>query len=150
MNRGTGTGLIVFGVILGVVGAIMAFAITVHTRGFNINTAGWILLVVGVVVLVIGIAIFVTGSRRSSTTVENVQSTPIGTGARRGATGLGIALDRAPRPRAGGYTRAWLEGRCLSDVRGRNVLAAVGGLGIVGVVVVVLIVIVIIYFVRRG
>ena len=29
-----------FGVVLGVVGAIMAFAITVHTRGFNINTAG--------------------------------------------------------------------------------------------------------------
>ena len=73
-----GTGLIVFGVILGVVGAIMAFAITVHTHGFNINTAGWILLVVGIVVLVIGIAIFVSGSRRSSTTVENVQSTPSG------------------------------------------------------------------------
>ena len=78
MNRGTGTGLIVFGVVLGVVGAIMAFAITVHTRGFNINTAGWILLVVGIVVLVIGIAILVTGSRRSSTTVENVQNTPTG------------------------------------------------------------------------
>jgi protein-S-isoprenylcysteine O-methyltransferase Ste14 len=78
MKRGTGTGLIVFGVILGVVGATMAFAITVHTHGFNINTAGWILLVVGVVVLVIGIAIFVTGSRRGSTTVENVQSTPTG------------------------------------------------------------------------
>ncbi|MGH2635724.1 MAG: DUF6458 family protein [Actinomycetota bacterium] len=78
MNRGTGTGLIVFGVVLGVVGAIMAFAITVRTRGFNINTAGWILLVVGIIVLVIGIAIFVTGSRRSSTTVENVQSTPTG------------------------------------------------------------------------
>ena len=78
MNRGTGTGLIVFGVILGVVGAIMAFAITVDTHGFNINTAGWILLVVGIVVLVIGIAIFVSGSRRSSTTVENVKSTPSG------------------------------------------------------------------------
>ena len=78
MNRGTGTGLIVFGVVLGVVGAIMSFAITVHTSGFNINTAGWILLVVGIIVLVIGIAIFVTGSRRSSTTVENVQSTPTG------------------------------------------------------------------------
>jgi uncharacterized membrane protein len=78
MNRGTGTGLFVFGVVLGVVGAVMAFAITVHTRGFNINTAGWILLVVGVVVLLIGIAIFVSGSRRSSTTVENVQSTPTG------------------------------------------------------------------------
>jgi hypothetical protein len=41
MNRGTGTGLIAFGVVLGVVGAIMAFAITVHTRGFNtIRRAG--------------------------------------------------------------------------------------------------------------
>jgi Domain of unknown function (DUF6458) len=78
MNRGAGTGLIAFGVVLGLVGAIMAFAVTVHTHGFNINTAGWILLVVGVVVLVIGIAIFMSGSRRSSTTVENVQSTPTG------------------------------------------------------------------------
>jgi uncharacterized membrane protein YidH (DUF202 family) len=78
MNRGTGTGLIAFGVVLGVVGAIMAFAITVHTRGFNTNTAGWILLGVGIIVLLIGVAIWVTGSRRSSTTVENVQSTPTG------------------------------------------------------------------------
>ena len=78
MNRGTGTGLIVFGVVMGVVGAIMAFAVTVRTEGFNINTAGTILLVVGIVVLVIGIAILVTGSRRSSTTVENVQNTPTG------------------------------------------------------------------------
>jgi hypothetical protein len=78
MNRGTGTGLIAFGVVLGVVGAIMALAITVRTRGFNINTAGWIVLVVGIIVLLIGIAILVTGSRRSSTTVENVQNTPSG------------------------------------------------------------------------
>src|SRR4249919_1762891 len=77
-EHGNGTGLIVFGVVLGVVGAIMAFAITVHTHGFNIHTAGWILLVVGIIVLVIGIAIFVTGSRKSSTTIENVQSTPTG------------------------------------------------------------------------
>jgi len=33
---------------------------------------------VGVVVLVIEIAIFMTGSRRSSTTIENVMSTPSG------------------------------------------------------------------------
>lgn len=78
MNRGTGTGLIAFGVVMGVVGAIMAFAVTVTTRGFNINTAGWILLIVGIIVLLIGIAILVTGSRRSSTTVENVQQTPTG------------------------------------------------------------------------
>jgi hypothetical protein len=78
MNRTTGTGLIAFGIVMGVVGAIMAFAVTVTTSGFNINTAGWILLVVGIVVLLIGIVIVVTGSRRSSTTVENVQSTPTG------------------------------------------------------------------------
>ena len=56
----------------------MAFAVTVNTRGFNISIVGWILLVVGIIVLVIGIAIMVTSSRRSSTTVENVQSTPTG------------------------------------------------------------------------
>lgn len=78
MNRGTGTGLITFGIVLGVIGAIMAFAVTVTTTGFNINTGGWILLIVGILVLVIGIAIVVGGSRRSSTTVENVQSTPTG------------------------------------------------------------------------
>jgi hypothetical protein len=37
---------------------------------------------------------------------------------------------------------------CLAS-RGRNMLAAGGGLGIVGVIVVVLIVIAIIFFVRR-
>jgi hypothetical protein len=57
------------------------------------------------------------------------------------------ARSRATR-REGQRTVLYSEPR--GDVRGRNVLAAVGGLGIVGVVVVVLIVIVIIYFVRRG
>jgi hypothetical protein len=33
---------------------------------------------VGIIVLLIGVAILVTGSRRSSTTVESVQSTPTG------------------------------------------------------------------------
>ncbi len=78
MNRGTGTGLIAFGIVLGVVGAVMAFAVTVRTRGFNINTAGLILLGVGILVLVIGIGITMSGSRRTSTTVQNVQSTPTG------------------------------------------------------------------------
>jgi len=67
-----------FGIVMGVVGAIMAFAVTVHTRGFNINTAGTILLVVGIVVLLIGLAIFATAGQRRSTSVENVQSTPSG------------------------------------------------------------------------
>jgi uncharacterized membrane protein YidH (DUF202 family) len=78
MNRGTGTGLIAFGIVLGVVGAILAFAVTVEASGFNINTAGTILLVVGIIVLVMGIAIFLMGSRRTSTTVDSVQNTPAG------------------------------------------------------------------------
>jgi uncharacterized membrane protein len=78
MSKGAGTGLIAFGIVLGLVGAIMAFAVTVHTHGFNINTAGWILLIAGIIVLLIGIAIVASGSRRSSTTVENVQNTPTG------------------------------------------------------------------------
>ena len=78
MNRGAGTGLIAFGIVLGVIGAILAFAVTVKTSGFDINTAGTILLVVGIIVLVIGIAVFMAGSRRSSTTVESVQNTPTG------------------------------------------------------------------------
>ncbi len=67
-----------FGIVLGVVGAIMAFAVTVNADGFNINTGGLILLVVGIVVLLIGIVVMVTSSRSSSTTVENIQSTPTG------------------------------------------------------------------------
>ena len=47
MDRSRGSGLLVFGVVLGVVGAIMRFAIKVHTSGFNIHTAGVILLIVG-------------------------------------------------------------------------------------------------------
>jgi Domain of unknown function (DUF6458) len=78
MTRGTGTGLIAFGIVLGVVGAIMAFAVTVSTSGFNVNTAGWIVLVVGVIALLIGIAVFAMGNRSGSTTVESVQSTPSG------------------------------------------------------------------------
>jgi uncharacterized membrane protein len=78
MSKGAGTGLIAFGIVLGLVGAIMAFAVTVNTHGFNINTAGWILLIAGIIVLLIGIAIVASGSRRSSTTVENVQNTPTG------------------------------------------------------------------------
>jgi beta-lactamase regulating signal transducer with metallopeptidase domain len=139
----------VFGVVLGVVGAVMAFAITVHTRGFNINTAGWILLVVGVVVLLIGIAIFVTGSRRSSTTVENVQSTPTGRERVEERRDWGSSWTGPCRSSAW-VDESWSRRPMLcSGVEGRNMVAAVGGLGIV-VVVVVLIVIAIIYFVRRG
>jgi hypothetical protein len=67
-----------FGIVMGVVGAIMALAVTVHTDGFNINTAGWILLWVGLGVLVIGLVIFATAGQRRSSTVEEVRATPTG------------------------------------------------------------------------
>jgi len=78
MERGTGTGLIALGVVMGVVGAVMAFAITVTTQGFSINTAGWILLVVGIIVFLVGLSALMTGSRRRSSTVESIQTTPTG------------------------------------------------------------------------
>ena len=98
MNRGTGTGLIAFGVVLGVVGAVMAFAVTVTTSGFNINTAGWILLVVGIIVLLIGIAIL--GDRQPEE-LDNRRERPEHAdwrGTRRGTAGLGLSLDRGARP----------------------------------------------------
>jgi uncharacterized membrane protein len=78
MNRGAGTGLIGFGVVLGVIGAIMTFAVRVHTSGFNVHDAGVILLIVGIIVLLLGVVIFAMGQRSSSTSVQNVQSTPTG------------------------------------------------------------------------
>ena len=78
MNRGAGTGLIGFGVVLGLIGAIMTFAVKVHTEGFNVHDAGVILLIVGIVVLLLGLVIFAMGSRTTSTSVENVQATPTG------------------------------------------------------------------------
>jgi uncharacterized membrane protein len=78
MNRNAGTGLIGFGVVLLVVGAILAYAVTAHTEGFNINTAGVIGMVVGIVSLVIGIAMFALGSRSHATTVDRTVATPTG------------------------------------------------------------------------
>jgi hypothetical protein len=63
MSRTTGTGVLVLGVILGVIGAIMYWAVTVDTTGFNINTAGLILFWVGVVTAIIGLVLTVVGGR---------------------------------------------------------------------------------------
>jgi uncharacterized membrane protein len=78
MNRGAGTGLIGFGIVLGVIGAIMTFAVSVHTEGFSVHDAGVILLIVGIIVTLLGTVIFAMGSRSRSTSVENVQATPTG------------------------------------------------------------------------
>ena len=55
MNRGAGTGLMAFGIVLVVVGAIMRFAVSAHASGFNIHKAGIILLFVGIGVFVVSL-----------------------------------------------------------------------------------------------
>ena len=78
MNRTSGMGLLVFGIVLGVVGAIMRFAVKVKTTGFNIHTAGVILLLVGIGCAVIGLILIFAGSRSRSTMNESVEKTPTG------------------------------------------------------------------------
>lgn len=78
MDRSRGSGLLVFGVVLGVVGAIMRFAIKVHTSGFNIHTAGVILLIVGVGSAVVGLLLALMSGRSHTVTEETVRATPSG------------------------------------------------------------------------
>jgi hypothetical protein len=78
MNRSSGMGLLVFGIVLGIVGAIMRFAVTAKATGFNIHQAGVILLVVGIAVAVVGLIMLIVGSRSRSTMTESVQETPTG------------------------------------------------------------------------
>jgi hypothetical protein len=78
MNRTSGIGLTGFGVVLVVIGAILRFAITVHTSGFNIHKIGDILLLVGIVLVIISLAIIALGSRTRTTTRTDVRATPDG------------------------------------------------------------------------
>jgi uncharacterized membrane protein YidH (DUF202 family) len=78
MNRTTGTGLLVFGIVLGVIGAIMRFAVHVHTTGFNIHTGGMILLIVGIGCAVIGLILMALSGRNRTVTQESIQATPSG------------------------------------------------------------------------
>jgi hypothetical protein len=72
MSRTTGTSILVLGIVLGVVGAIMYWAVTAKTDGFDINTAGLILFWVGVITAVIGLVLTFMGSR--STTVRRTDA----------------------------------------------------------------------------
>jgi hypothetical protein len=78
MNKGTGVGLMVFGVVLVIAGAIMRYAVTVKTRGFNIHDAGVILLLAGIAVFVVSLLILALGNRSRSTTRTDVRETPSG------------------------------------------------------------------------
>jgi protein-S-isoprenylcysteine O-methyltransferase Ste14 len=59
------------GVVLFVIGAILAFAVHVQTAFISLSTAGLILMVAGVVVFVIGLALAIRG-RRTVTTSRTV------------------------------------------------------------------------------
>jgi protein-S-isoprenylcysteine O-methyltransferase Ste14 len=78
MNRTTGTGFMAFGLVLVVVGAVMRFAVTVHTTGFNIHAAGVIALWVGVVTFVVGLLLMALGGRQQTTRRQSVVETPAG------------------------------------------------------------------------
>ena len=78
MDRTRGTSVLVLGIVLGVVGAIMYWAVTANTDGFNINTAGLILFWVGVITAIIGLVLTLMGNR--TTTVHRDES--LGSGRR--------------------------------------------------------------------
>ena len=78
MQRAAGTGIIGFGLVLIVVGAILRFAVTANTEGFDLEAAGLIAIWAGVVALVIGLLLAVLGGRRHSTLREDVVHTPSG------------------------------------------------------------------------
>jgi len=78
MNRAAGTGLMGFGLVLVVIGAILDFAVSVNTSGFNVNTVGLILLIVGIVAFLSGLIVVVTTSSRHTTLREDVRETPSG------------------------------------------------------------------------
>ena len=52
-------------ILLIVIGAILRFAVHVHTKGFNLHTVGLILMIAGVVGLVIAIWQWATYTRRA-------------------------------------------------------------------------------------
>ena len=71
-------GLLVFGIVLVVAGAIMRYAVTVKTKGFNIHDAGVILLLTGIGVTVVSLLVVFVGGRSRSTIRQDVRETPGG------------------------------------------------------------------------
>lgn len=78
MEKSSGATFVGLGLVLLIVGAIMRYAVTVHTSGFNIHTAGMIALIAGLVAVVIGLVMLLWPSRRRSVTSERYVNTPGG------------------------------------------------------------------------
>ena len=68
----------VFGLVLVVLGAILAYAVTVEASGFNINTIGVIMLIVGGVAFIAGLVVIFTAGSRRSYIQEDVRNVPGG------------------------------------------------------------------------
>jgi hypothetical protein len=78
MNRNTGAGLLGFGIVLVIIGAILEFAVTAQAKGFNVNTVGMILLIVGIVAFLLGLIFMISGGSRRTTITQDVRNTPDG------------------------------------------------------------------------
>lgn len=78
MTRSSGTGLLGLGVVLAVIGAILRFAVSVHTSGFNIHKIGDIMLVVGIIAFVAGLIVVGLGAKRRTTARTDIRETPLG------------------------------------------------------------------------
>ena len=78
MNRNTGAGLLGFGIVLVIIGAILEFAVTAQAEGFSVNTVGMILLIVGIVAFLLGLVFMVSGGSRRTTITQDVRNTPDG------------------------------------------------------------------------
>jgi hypothetical protein len=86
MSRTTGTSILVFGIVLGVVGAIMAWAVTAKADGFDINSAGLILFWVGVATAVVGLVLTFMGNRSTTASTVRTCSTRKSTARSRGSS----------------------------------------------------------------
>jgi uncharacterized membrane protein YidH (DUF202 family) len=71
-------GLMVFGIVLVVVGAIMRYAVTAKASGFDVHQAGIILLLVGIGVFIISVLMLAFGGKSRSTMRTDVRETPAG------------------------------------------------------------------------
>lgn len=78
MTRSSGAGLLGLGVVLTVIGAILRFAVSVHTSGFNIHKVGDIMLVVGIIAFVAGLMVVALGAKRRTTARTDIRETPHG------------------------------------------------------------------------
>ena len=67
MSRTSGLALLVFGIAVGVIGAIMRFAVETSTTGFDSQQAGIILLIAGIVLALVALIWLVVVSRKRST-----------------------------------------------------------------------------------